>query len=861
MTKKVVTAAVRSKKTVAAGTCPKFPVVAIGASAGGLEALDIFLRSVPVNSGMAFVVVQHLDPNRQGLLPELLQRATPMPVKQVTDRLKVLPDHVYVIPPNRDMSLLNGMLHLLEPSGAHGLRLPIDFFFKSVAQDQQERSIGVILSGMGSDGTHGLQEIKENAGVVFVQSPESAKFDGMPRSAIEAGLADVVAPAEELPAKIIAYEQHTPLLAPNDASKARGWVEKVALILRAQTGHDFSLYKQNTMSRRIERRMGIHLIKELSDYVKFLRENPQEGKLLFKELLIGVTSFFRDPQIWDKLKNEIIPELISGRAPEKTLRAWVPGCASGEEAYSLAIVFKEAVEAMKTVRGCRLQIFATDLDADAIDKARSGMFNESIAADVSPERLERFFVKTDSGYQIAKAIREMVIFAPQNCIMDPPFTKLDLLSCRNLLIYLAPELQRKLMPLFHYSINPGGCLLLGNSESIGNFTHLFRAIDGKARLYRRHEASLDERPVDFPSAFSAARDSSKTAQSAGTGGGNLQELAEVLLLQRFSPPAVLTNDKGDIVYINGRTGRFLEPAAGKANWSIFAMAREGLRYEMVGAFQKAVRSGQPVVVKNLVVGGDGENHAVDIEVMPVSEPEALRGLFLMIFTDAPPPAVATASRPGRRASAPSARAAELTKEIEQLRHEIQSSREEMQTSQEELRSTNEELQSTNEELQSTNEELTTSKEEMQSLNEELQTVNQELQAKVEELSETSNDMKNLLDSTDIAILFLDSALKIRRFTPQVAKIFKLIPGDVGRPITDVNMDLDYPGFTDDVREVLRTLIFRENPIPTRDNRWFLIRIMPYRTLENVIDGVVITCSDITVAKQLESKLRKNARNS
>ena len=861
MTKKVVSVAARSKKTVTADICPKFPIVAIGASAGGLEALDLFLRSVPINSGMAFVVVQHLDPKRQGLLPELLQRATPMPVAQVTDRLKVLPNHVYVIPPNRDMSLLNGMLHLFEPAEPHGLRLPIDFFFRSVAQDQQERSIGVILSGMGSDGTRGLQEIKENAGIVFVQTPESAKFDGMPRSAIDAGLADVVAPVEDLPERIIAYKQHVPLLVPTDDVKARSGIEKVALLLRAQTGHDFSLYKQNTMSRRIERRMGIHLIKEFSDYVKFLRENPQEGKLLFKELLIGVTSFFRDAQIWDKLKNEVIPELISSREPEKTLRAWVAGCATGEEAYSLAIVFKEAVESLKSARGCRLQIFATDLDADAIDKARAGMFPENIAADVSPDRLERFFVKTDNGYQVAKVIREMVIFAPQNCIMDPPFTKLDLLSCRNLLIYLASELQRKLMPLFHYSLNPGGCLILGNSESIGNFTHLFRAIDAKARLYRRHEASLDHRPVDFPSAFSAERDSSKTAQAAGTGGGNLQELAEILLLQKFSPPAVLTNDKGDIVYINGRTGRFLEPAAGKANWSIFAMAREGLRYEMVGAFQKAVRSGQPVVVKNLAVGGAGEKHAVDIEVSPVTEPEALRGLFLLVFTDAPPPPVLAVSHSGRRASAPTARTTELTKEIEQLRQELQSSREEMQTSQEELRSINEELQSTNEELQSTNEELTTSKEEMQSLNEELQTVNQELQAKVEELSETSNDMKNLLDSTDIAILFLDSALKIRRFTPQVAKIFKLIPGDVGRPITDVNMDLDYPGFPDDVREVLRTLVFRENPIPTRDNRWFLIRIMPYRTLENVIDGVVITCSDITVAKQLESKLRRNARGS
>ncbi|MGM0601431.1 MAG: PAS domain-containing protein, partial [Candidatus Rifleibacteriota bacterium] len=462
---------------------------------------------------------------------------------------------------------------------------------------------------------------------------------------------------------------------------------------------------------------------------------------------------------------------------------------------------------------------------------------------------------------IGKKIREMVIFAPQNCIMDPPFTKLDLLSCRNLLIYLSPDLQRKLMPLFHYSLNPGGYLLLGNSESIGNFTNLFRPIDSKARLYQRHETSMVQRPVDFPSAFSSTQETSKSTQLTSATGDNLEKYAEKLLLNKFSPPAVLTNEKGDIVFIHGRTGSYLEPAAGKANWSIFAMARDGLRYEITGAFRKAVRSGQPARVKNMAVSGNGDNHTIDIEVMPVSNPEPLRGLFLLVFKEVPPPAILPDSSAEISKSAPSAKLAEQAKEIKQLQQEIQSMREEMQTRQEELRSTNEEQQSTNEELQSTNEELTTSKEEMQSLNEELQTVNQELESKVEELSQTSNDMKNLLDSTDIAILFLDRDLKIRRFTPQVAKVFKLIPSDVGRPITDVNMDLKYPGFAEDVQEVLRTLVFSEKEIPTHDDRWFSIRIMPYRTLENVIDGVVITCSDITVAKQLESKLRKKAKKS
>lgn len=857
--KKKVSNIIRAPQKEHSINAQSFPIVAIGASAGGLEALEQFLRSVPVNSGMAFIIVQHQDPNRQGLLPELLQRATSMPVALVKDRQRVRADHVYVIPPNCDMSLLHGVLHLFEPSGLHGLRLPIDFFFRSVAQDLQQQSIGVILSGMGCDGTLGVQAIKEKAGVTFVQSPESSKFDGMPRSAIEAGLADVIAPAGELPAKIIAYKCHEPILAAAGLENSGGGLEKIALILRAQTGHDFSLYKKNTMSRRIERRMGIHLIERIDDYVKFLRDNPQEVKLLFKELLIGVTSFFRDSSLWERLKKEVIPDLANERRSEKNLRAWVAGCATGEEAYSLAMIFLESMDLLKPKMRTRLQIFATDLDPDAIDKARSGFFPGNIAIDVSPERLERFFVKTDSGYQICKTIREMVIFAPQNCIMDPPFTKLDILSCRNLLIYLTPELQRKLLPLFHYSLNPGGCLFLGNSESIGSFTHLFRPIDSKARLYRRLESGLEPGAVEFPSALASGRRNNSASQQQAALRGSLQEQAEKLLLQRFAPPAVITNDKGDIVFINGRTGRFLEPAAGKANWSVFAMARDGLRYELMSAFQKAVRSKLPVTVNGLAIGNESDPFSLNLSVLPISEPEVLSGLILIVFSEILPSVIPKAAKNTKPGKASSVRLLEVTKELKRLQIELQSSRDEMQTSQEELRSTNEELQATNEELQSTNEELTTSKEEMQSLNEELQTVNQELQAKVEELSMTSNDMKNLLDSAGIAILFLDRALNVRRFTPQVTKIFKLIPGDAGRPITDVNMDLEYPGFVDDVREVLRTLVFKEIPIPTRDGRWFSIRIMPYRTLENVIDGVVITCSDITVSKQLESRLRKDAR--
>jgi len=837
-----------------------FPIVGIGASAGGLEALELFLKHVPAGSGLSFVIVQHLDPTHKGIMVELLQRVTPMPVIQARDRLKVAPDRVYVIPPNKDLSILHGVLHLLEPAAPRGLRLPIDFFFRSLADDRRARSIGVILSGMGSDGTLGLRAMKEKAGVVFVQAPASAKFDGMPRSAIAAGLADVVAPAEELPGRIIDYLKHTPIIAtpdPSRESKAESGLEKVFILLRTQTGHDFSLYKKSTIYRRVERRMGLHQIDKIATYVRFLRENPQEIELLFKELLIGVTSFFRDPPAWEQLKDEVIPALLAAQPKGGVLRAWASGCSTGEEAYSLAMVFKEALERVKPAGNFSLQVFATDLDRDAIDRARAGVYPANIAADVSPERLRRFFVQDEHGFRVGKEIRETVIFAPQNVIMDSPFTKLDLLICRNLLIYLDPGIQRKLIPLFHYSLNPGGVLFLGSAETIGAFTGLFVPLAGKKRFYRRLDSALPAEPVEFPSSFFPDLPHAATVQpQARMPVPNLQALADQLLLQRFSPAAVLTNDKGDILYISGRTGKYLEPAAGKANWNIFAMAREGLRYELNNAWQKALRQKTAARLKGVKVGTNGGVQALDITVQPISEPAALQGMVMIVFTEVATPPETKASGKPLRASSRSDSLAALERELQQAREETQTCREQMQTSREELKSTNEELQSTNEELQSTNEELTTSKEEMQSLNEELQTVNHELQAKVDELSQANNDMKNLLNSTDIATLFLDEALNVRRFTPQTTSIIKLIAGDAGRPITDITTDLDYPGLAADAREVLRSLVFIEKQIASRDERWFLVRIMPYRTLENRIDGVVITFSNITAAKTLEAQLRQ-----
>jgi len=836
-----------------------FPIVGIGASAGGLEALEQFLRQVPQWSGMAFVIVQHLDPTHKGIMPELLQRTTEMEVFQVKDRMRVKPNCVYVIPPNKDMSILHGVLHLFEPTAPRGLRLPIDFFLRSLAEDRRELSIGVILSGMGSDGTMGLRAIKEKAGVALVQEPASAKFDSMPRSAIDAGLADLVATTEDLPGKIIDYLRHARIIAKTDLSleeKDRSALEKILILLRAKTGQDFSLYKKSTVYRRVERRMGIHQIDRIAAFVRYLQENPQELELLFKELLIGVTSFFRDPTAWEHLRGEAIPALLAGRPIGGALRAWSVGCSSGEEAYSLAIAFKEALEQVKPPGNFTLQIFATDLDRDAIDKARQGVYPANIAADVSPERLHRFFIKEENGYRVGKEIREMVTFATQNVIMDPPFTKLDILICRNLLIYLTPELQKKLLPLFHYSLNPGGVLFLGSAEAVSTFTDLFAPMDIKSRLFRRRESVMPAEPLAFPASFVPVLPGVPKELTILKPAANLQSLAAQLLLQPFSPPAVLTNDKGDILYISGRTGKYLEPAAGKANWNIFAMAREGLRFDLGSAFQKAIRQKEATTVKGLKVGTNGGTQTVDVTVQAIEEPEALRGMVMIVFTDVVTPLEKKAQ--GRSKTAPSgnARVLELEQELQQFREELQTTREEMQSSQEELKSTNEELQSTNEELQSTNEELTTSREEMQSLNEELQTVNAEQQSKMDELARINNDMRNLLNSTEIVTVFLDNDLNVRRYTTGANKLFKLIPGDVGRPLSDIVSDLLYPEMIEEAREVLRTLAFSEKQIAATDGRWFSVRIMPYRTLEDVIGGVVITFSNITAAKALEAELRE-----
>ena len=834
----------------------QFPIVGIGASAGGLEALEQFFGNMPSDSGMAFVVIQHLDPNHVGIMPELLQRITPMKVCQASDCLKVKPNCVYVIPPNKSLSILNGALNLFDPVESRGLRLPVDIFFRSLAIDMQEKSIGVILSGMGSDGSLGLKAIKEQNGIVLVQDPASAKFDGMPRSATEAVIADIVAPADELPSKLIAYLKFIPPVKsdPDIDSKNQSNLDKIIILLREESGHDFSLYKKNTLFRRVERRKGVHQIDKIANYVRFLQENPKEVEILFKELLIGVTSFFRDAAVWEMLKLNVLPALFEELPHGYVLRAWVTGCSTGEEAYSLAIVFKEAMDKIKNHKSLSLQIFATDLDLDAIEKARKGLFSSNITADVSPERLTKFFTIEPEGFRLSTAIREMVVFANQNVIKDPPFTKLNILTCRNMLIYMESELQKKVIALFNYSLNPGGIMVLGSAETLGTFKEGFEDVDAKLKIFKRSGTFRASELIDFPSSFHHKKTPTPSIKTSEKPAENIQVLTDQLLLQRFSPASVLINSTGDILYMTGRIGKYLEPVAGKANWNIYAMARSGLRDVLPVALRKALQNFDPIVIRNVIVGSNGGTHFADVTVQRIENPDSIRGMIIIIFTDLP--VSVEHNDPGSKKGKlrTSGRQKDLEIELQRSYEDLQSTREEMQTSQEELKSTNEELQSTNEELQSTNEELTTSKEEMQSLNEELQTINIELQSKVSDYLRANDDMKNLLNSTEIATLFLDRDLNIRRFTDQVSNIIKLRPTDIGRPFTDLVTELEYPEIDKHARQVLRNLVSIETAITTHKHRWFNVRIMPYRTLDDRIDGLVITFTDITMAKLAEQAM-------
>jgi two-component system CheB/CheR fusion protein len=848
-------------------------IVGIGASAGGLEALEEFFAAVPAASGLAYIVVQHLDPTHKAMLRELLQRVTSLPVREATQAKALEPDSVYVIPANRELTVHRGNIRLSPPAQSRGARLPIDALFYSLAQEQGEHAIGVVLSGMGSDGTLGLIAIKRQGGLTMAQSPATAQFDSMPASAIVAGCVDIIAPADELPRRIAqiaagAAVPEVPAAGAPLADDPAGSLRTILELLRDRTRHDLSSYKTSTLLRRVERRMAVHGLDSMAQYESLLRENPGELDLMFREMLIGVTAFFREPAAWQQLQDEVLPALIA-RQEGAPLRAWVVGCSTGEEAYTLAMAFQEARDAQPQGRGppCTLQIFATDLSADAIEIARKGRFPKSVANDLGPERLARFFSETPAHFVVKKALREMVLFAKHDVILDPPFTRLDILSCRNLLIYFTVPLQRRLMPLFHYCLRPGGTLLLAGAESAGSAQSLFTPISPRSRLYRRNDLAIDHGAVHFPVGLLAPHHPRKESfvtkppdprvdpqtpdpPRVDLQPLNLQALAEQIILDQFAPPIVLVNDRGDILYIHGRTGRYLEPAAGKANWNIHAMARPGIRAQLAAGLRQATQKPGPVELRDLKIEGDAE--PLDVLIRPIRNGTALDGTVMIVFRDLKP-----AAGKRKRSGSQDLKNPDLDwrEELRRSREEVRALRQETQASQEALQAANEELQSTNEELQSANEELTSSKEETQSMNEELQTLNSELRSKLDDLAMAQSDMDNLLNSTDIATLFLDDDLNVRRFTEQATQMINLREGDIGRPLSDLTMTLDYPTLGNDARQTLRTLVVSEREVATSDDKWFAVRIMPYRTVANVIQGVVITFVNITAAKKLESRLR------
>jgi len=889
-----------------------FPIVGIGASAGGLAAFEAFFSGMPAlgDPGMAFVLVQHLAPDHKSILTDLIRRYTRMQVFEVEDGMTVRPNCAYIIPPGRDMAFLNGTLQLLEPSAPRGQRLPIDFFFRSLAQDQRERAIGIVLSGTGSDGTLGVRAIKGEGGMVMAQNPASTEYDGMPRNAVGTGLVDYELPPAEMPAQLIAYVARAFGHPPRPAaptSKAENALKKIFVLLRSQVGHDFSQYKPSTIQRRIERRMAVHQIETMDGYVKFLSTTPAETEALFRDMLIGVTSFFRDPEAFKALEEQVIPRLFADRPAGATIRVWTPGCSTGEEAYSMAILLQERLEEQR--QGFKAQVFATDIDSQAIAAARTGLYPASIAADITPERLVRFFAAEPGGadgnppaYRIHKNIRDLLVFSEQNVIKDPPFSKLDLISCRNLLIYMGGDLQKKLIPLFHYALSPGGFLFLGTSETVGEGLDLFSPLDRKARIYRRREDFYSVQRPDLglflPSRILPEEAAARTAARATPAKLPLRELTETALLQDVVPAGALVTAGGDILYLHGRTGQYLEPATGEVGtYNILRMAREGLKRDLTTALHKSAGIRATVWCPGLRVKTNGDVITVNLTVRPVApnlaslaqgRPAAPieTALFLVILQNALVEPEGGSQRSGDRdqktevggqgtgvggqraedggggkasdgdAADADARILALKQELRAKEEYLQTANEELETSNEELKSSNEEMQSINEELQSTNEELETSKEELQSVNEELATVNSELQTKVADLSRANNDMNNLLAGTGIATVFVDHQLRILRFTPAATRIINLILTDVGRPVGHIVSNLKgYDCLAADAQSVLDTLIPKEAQVESAEGRWYAMRILPYRTLDNVIEGVVITFVDITAMQKAEEARR------
>ena len=831
-----------------------FPIVGLGASAGGLDAFRKFFDAFPANSGMAIVLIQHLDPNHDSLMADLLTSHTPMVVLQAADGAQVEPNHVYLIPPGTYLAIEHGILRLSKPVERHGARMPFDFFLRTLAEDCGGRAICVVLSGTGTDGSLGLKAVKDRGGLVVVQDPEEAAFDGMPRSAIQSGVTDYVLKVSKIPQALIRYTQLGYVKDESGSSQIHAdghdAFADIIELLAVTTSHDFSLYKQGTLQRRIERRMAMASIEGSSRYLRMLRDDSTERELLAKDLLINVTRFFRDPAAFDVLEEMVIPNLVREQTLDRPLRIWVPGCSTGEEAYSLAILFLEQIAAAK--RNIKLQVFASDIDADCLAFARNGIYPESIEADITPTRLARFFIKDDRHYQVVRELRETVVFTGQSLLTDAPFSRLDLVSCRNVLIYLGLEAQKKILSLFHFALREGGVLFLGSSESIGSVSNRFEPISKKLRIYR-HISRSRPGEVDFPRGIS---DSVRTpakgiAQHAPHPPPGFEELSQRALLNAYAPASALINSNHEGLYYFGLMDRYLQVASGAGTRDVLAMAREGLRTKLRSTIQRAIDEHQSVSTTGVQVKRDGRTVSVGITVRPIeSDGETL---FLVSFSDDVTSISRAAKTPDQAIDI--SRTTQLEQELEMAREDLQSAIRDLDLSNQEQKAINEEAMSVNEEFQSTNEELETSKEELQSLNEELTALNSQLHETVEQQRGASNDLQNILNSTDVATLFLDAELNIRFFTPAAKSLFNVIPSDVGRPLADLTRRFDDENLLPDARSVLASTTPIRREVKASDGNWFIRSMLPYRSSDSSVEGVVITFGGISEIKAAEQEIQ------
>lgn len=855
---------VRSKKQKRESTRPAeealatFPVVAIGASAGGLEAFSNLLRALPSEPGIALIFIPHLDPTHESAMVELLSRTTRLPVVQAADGLRVAVNRVYVLPPNSDMTISGGVLHLVQREAGRGHHMPIDAFFRSLADDQSSNAVGVILSGTANDGTLGLAAIKANAGITFAQDTVSAKYDGMPNSAIASGVVDYVLPPDRIAQELVRIQKEpsSDREFPNDTFDGKERLMKdVFRLLKTYSKVDFMDYKVATIRRRIMRRMNINHVNELRDYVKLLHRNPQEVEALYRDVLINVTSFFRNPEVFESLHEVVYPKILADRSSSEPVRVWVPGCSTGEETYSHAISLVETLSELRVE--VPIQIFGTDLSENAIQKARSGIYKENIANEVSEMRLRRFFHKVPGGYQISKSIRDMCVFARQNVFSDPPFSRMDLISCRNVLIYLSPVLQKKVIPIFHYALKPSGFLLVGNTEGLlGSGAEIFDLVERKCKIYQK-------RAVPSPVTFGLTISAHETAEGhpekphhavredeLAKTPVDVQREADRLLLTKYVPSAVVVNDELEILQSRGRTNRYLELPTGRASLNLLKMARSGLLYELRALIEQARKNSIPVAKDSVAIEDGNEKVLVRLEVIPFRTPARDQRHFLVLFEEQesqklPQPRPAPRQSAKEQSDAKDVQVAQLKQELASTKEYLQSIIEAQEATNEELQSANEEIQSGNEELQSTNEELQTSKEELESANEELNTVNEEIQHRNQQLAQLSNDLINILNSATIPIVMLGEDLHIRRFTPEAERVFGFSSHDIGKALTHLSLNIEVPQLERWMLDVMRDVTMKTEQVRARDGKSYKLRITPYRTLENKIDGVVVTLLDIS----------------